>query len=268
MSSSSHDDHVGASWGGLFPTFRSRRRLIWIASFITVIGGVILWLSLFVDWHRHTTLVDGVTREYLLFAPPSRDQELKPLVLAYHGFSGNARRMAEYSKLRELAAEKGFYVAFIEGDPTWHSFIPYESEVSPDIAFFDRLRSDLLETHPIDPNRIYAVGMSKGGEFVFYLAQKRSTQVAAIVSQGACVSDAVVADRPFPVMIIVGTKDGEVRPDRFPRVPQAFRDRGHMVQVLRPENVGHSWYAPLNEQIWDFLSACDLRLEVSDASED
>jgi len=222
---------------------------------ILAFGAAVLWISISADRRRRTILVDdGVTRAYLLYAPSSRSPDLKPLVLAYHGFSGSAENMAEESKLHELVDEGGFYLVYLDGAPSWQFFVPENAEVSRDVAFFDRLRDELMQSLPIDPDRVYAVGMSRGGDFAVYLAERRSTRIAAVVTQAACVSKAVEAERPFPLMIIVGTADGGVPPDHLVSVPQAFRDRGHIVEVLRPENIGHCWHVPSNKRLWEFLS--------------
>lgn len=196
-------------------------------------------------------------RQYLLYAPP-RTRGLKPLVLAYHGFGGNALQMAEESRLHEMVGEHGFYLVYPDGDPSWQLFVPEGAMHSRDVLFFDRLCEELIRTHPIDPDRIYVAGMSRGGDFAIYLAERRSTRIAAVVSQGACWENPVEAERPFPVMFIVGTSDDRVPPNRFPRVPQALRDKRHVVENLRPENVGHRWHVPLNDRVWQFLSSYRL----------
>ena len=231
---------------------------------IVVVGASVLCISIFARPHRRTILVDGVTRTYLLYAPSSRSPGLKPLVLAYHGFSGSAANMAEESRLHELVDEGDFYLVYLDGDPSWQFFVPENAQVSRDVAFFDRLLDELIESLPIDPNRVYAVGMSIGGDFVVYLAKRRSTRIAAVVSQAACVSEAVEAERPFPLMIIVGTADQGVPPDRLLRVAQAFLDRGHDVEVLRPKNIGHRWHVPSNKRLWEFLSRHSLHAGCGD----
>ena len=207
-------------WVDQIPTLRRFHRVVATSLFLLLSSVVALWFMFSVDRHRRTIVVDGVAREYLFHVPSPQSPGLKPLVLAYHGFSGTAARMAEQSLLHNLVDEKGFYLSYIEGDPTWH--FSSSSQVNPDIEFFDKLYSDLLANHPIDPNRVYAVGMSRGGDFVVYLGTKRSTKIAAVVTQGACVSEVVDAERPFPLMIIVGTQDDRVPPGWFPRYRTHF----------------------------------------------
>ncbi len=242
------------------PGFRLTRLplLITIAVAIVAIPCVLWYLVYHHEWDRRHVMVDGVRREYLWTAPSTRSDELRPLVLAYHGFNGPARRLAESSLLHEMAEAEGFYLATIEGDPSWHCFTPKHSGVNPDIVMFDVLRRDLLARYPIDPNRIYAVGMSKGGDFVVHLGLRRSEELAAIVAQGACILEEHLAERPLPMLFIVGTEDGEVTAETIETVPQIYRDRGHPVEVIRPEGVPHRWERSLNDELWEFLSRQSL----------
>ena len=38
-----------------------------------------------------------------------------------------------------------------------------------------------------------------------------------------------------------------------------LEDRGHTVEVIRPENVGHCWHIPSNQRLWEFLSRHRLK---------
>lgn len=225
---------------------------------LLAIAGTPVWCVYFVDWHRHTIDVNCAKREYLLYKPKNNDGEPKPLMLALHGFGDDAARMAMQSQLHELAREKGFYLVYLEGDNTWQFFTPPDKEVSNDIVYFDRVCEELIARHPIDTDRIYVVGMSRGGDFTMRLAEHRSDRIAAVVSQGACAADIAEMDRPLPVMFIVGTKDDRVPPEHFPVVPDMLRERGHTVEVIRPEGVGHWWHVPSNERMWRFLSSHHL----------
>ena len=78
-----------------------------------------------------------------------------------------------------------------------------------------------------------------------------------------CTDGALESERQFPLMIIVGTEDDRVPASFFPTVPAEFRSAGHLVEVLRPEGVGHRWHVPLNEELWDFLSQHRLEKQLS-----
>ena len=54
----------------------------------------------------HSVTVDGISRNYLVFAPKRFDKPL-PMVLALHGGGSNARQMERYTRFNDLAAKRG-----------------------------------------------------------------------------------------------------------------------------------------------------------------
>ena len=232
-----------------------RSRILKSAFLVLLVAFSVAYFS--VDWRRHRIAVNGGNREYLFYAPSNAKRESLPLLVAYHGFSGTADRMRQSSKLHEMVEEQRFYLVYTEGDPTWHR--PHPDRPCPDVDFFDALCDSLTENYSIDEDRIYVTGMSMGGDFVIRLGGLRSNRIAAVASQGMITRYAVDSERPFPLMIIVGTEDKRVPKDYFPRVPDEFREQGHTVEVLRPEGIGHWWHRPLNVALWEFLSSHRLQ---------
>jgi polyhydroxybutyrate depolymerase len=80
-----------------------------------------------------------------------------------------------------------------------------------DIAFVQRLVDELLASHPLDPERIYAVGASNGGMFVLRLACELPSRFAAVGAVIASMpTELIHRVRPgpaVPVVLINGTKD-------------------------------------------------------------
>ncbi len=60
---------------------------------------------------EHSVTVDGISRNYLVFAPKRFDKPL-PMVLALHGGGSNARQMERYTRFSDLAAKEGFLVVY------------------------------------------------------------------------------------------------------------------------------------------------------------
>ncbi|MCA9187005.1 MAG: dienelactone hydrolase family protein [Pirellulaceae bacterium] len=228
---------------------RFRHAVLVVIGALIAVGLAVIFLK--TDWHERTIKVNGASRRYLWYAPEKASGK-RPLLLAFHGFSGTADGMRKSSKLHELVDANQFYLAYMDGNPTWHRPVP--DRPGPDVEFFDALCEELQRKYPIDSSRIYVTGMSMGGEFAIRLASIRSQRIAAVASQGMVTDGAVEAERPFPLLIIVGTEDDRVPPNFFPRVPNAFQERGHEVKVIRPDGVGHRWHVPLNGELWSFLS--------------
>lgn len=212
------------------------------------------------DHHLRTIDVNGEPRQFLLYSPDKISAKL-PLVLVFHGFSGTAQRIRESSQLHEMVNDEGVLLAYMDGDSTWRRPDPVRG--SPDVEFFDEICRQLLKDYPIDPDRIYVAGMSMGGDFAIRLGGKRSNQIAAVVSQGMITTEAVEAERPFPLLVIVGTKDDRVSKELMDTVPDQFREKGHSVEVIRPEGIGHWWHVPLNETIFRFLDQHTLEEPAS-----
>lgn len=235
----------------------SKFRLVFFS--LIVLGFLAALVAYFrTDWSQRTIQVDGETRGYLFYEPDHFEGKL-PLLLVFHGFSGTAEEMRESLQLHELVNKHKFFLAYLAGNSTWHLLGP--GRPNPDLDFFDQLCDHLENQYPIDPSRIYVAGMSMGGDFAIRLAGERSNRIAAVASQGMITSDAVDSQRPFPLFIVVGTEDDRVPQSWIPRVPDAFRERGHEVEVIRPEGVGHRWHIPLNDRLWAFLAGHRLETE-------
>ena len=69
---------------------------------------------------EHVVTVDGISRNYLVFAPKRFDKPL-PMVLALHGAGSNARQMERYTRFNDLATKEGFLVVYPEAvDGNWN----------------------------------------------------------------------------------------------------------------------------------------------------
>lgn len=129
--------------------------------------------------------VGNLRRVYHLHVPPSYDGTTPlPLVLVFHGFLEDSQQMVTLTGFSQLADEKGFIVTYPESiGRAWNdgrgttSLAPKEAD---DVGFIEALIAHLKQTLAIDPQRIYATGMSNGGMFVQRLACELSDTIAAI----------------------------------------------------------------------------------------
>ncbi|NWG70390.1 MAG: prolyl oligopeptidase family serine peptidase [Parvularculaceae bacterium] len=166
----------------------------------------------------------GRTRNYLIYVPRSyRPGSPTPLVLAFHGGRDNARNMAGYTRLPELADREGFIVAFPNGTMgkkidggTWNTGSGLgqgqaEKRDVNDLAFVRAMIDDIRDEYSIDSRRIYATGMSKGGMMAYTVACNMSDQIAAIAPvAGTMVAAWCEPTSPVAVLHIHGTADKEV----------------------------------------------------------
>jgi polyhydroxybutyrate depolymerase len=170
---------------------------------------------------REKTLVhDGVRREYLLYTPrlARRLPGERPLVLVLHGGGGSHRGTVQNTrrKFHQLADEHGFYVVYPNAvDRTWDFGEGKASEALErrvdDLGFFSQLLDRLLGELPIDPGRVFATGISRGGQASYFLACKMSDRIRAIapvtMPLPAFLEDDCRRGPPVGVAILNGTED-------------------------------------------------------------
>ncbi len=142
------------------------------------------------------TLAAGEKRAYLVHIPPHYDG-ITPmaLVLALHGGGGNMHIQANESYYHQLSAadQHGYIVVFPNGYSrlpggrlaTWNAGNccgAAQKKNINDVAFIRQIIHDMQERANIDPQRIYAQGMSNGGMMAYRLACELSELITAVAS--------------------------------------------------------------------------------------
>ena len=158
-----------------------------------------------------------------------------PLVLMFHGGAGSPQVFAEGTGMHRIAEQEGFIVAYPAGTPgrsglTWSPGVNRQRDVD-DVGFVHALVAELCRRYPIDPDRIYAAGLSIGGTLVYELACALSDELAAVaVVAGVMTSLDCDPKRSVPLIHIHGTSDQRVplhggRADSRPRTTNGRRCR-------------------------------------------
>ena len=164
--------------------------------------------------HR-SVVVDNVSREYVITVPASADTAL-PVVFNFHGSGGCADeyKMAE-SDLSDLANAQQFILVYpqgvedAEGFPEWRPTQDSSSSIQDnDFAFVEQIIDDIAAQHSINPEQLYAVGLSNGGMMAYGLACRRSNLFAAIgVMAGVMLTDSCTEPQPTSVIHFHGSAD-------------------------------------------------------------
>jgi polyhydroxybutyrate depolymerase len=217
--------------------------LLGVALLFVIILGVAF---LIVNKINGTLVSSGEKRQYLLHVPASYDRNVStPLVISIHGFAEWPAHQAQISRWNDLADEKGFIVVYPSGTSfpkRWRTTGLTDSPGDPelDIRFISDLIYKLSSDYNIDPNRIYANGLSNGGGMSYLLACKMADRIAAIGSVAGAYTyppDLCKPSRPVPLIAFHGDADPVVPyfggPSRsfeipFPYIPdwmQAWADR-------------------------------------------
>ena len=189
----------------------------------------------------------------------------KPLLIAFHGGSGQPEQMERLTGFIALAQQKNFFVAYPEGlNRAWNDGrdLPARMQID-DVEFLIELVDNLCESFPVDRKRVYACGISNGGFFAQYLAARAPGLLAAVGSGAATVHEPmhkkIEIPRPVPIMFVIGTDDPVVPFDGGP-IELARKKSGFVV----PAEAGFSYWTAANHAESEY---CESRLPVLDASD-
>lgn len=140
--------------------------------------------------HRESIHYAGADRHYFISVPAAYSPEKRyPLLMVFHGGGGNAEQVLESSDLVQRAEKEGWILVSPAGSGrlprmlTWNVGFGFGYALerhTDDIGFVRHLIAALKAAYPIDPNRVFATGISNGGILCHMLAGHLSDQIAAI----------------------------------------------------------------------------------------
>jgi poly(hydroxyalkanoate) depolymerase family esterase len=124
--------------------------------------------------------------DYRLYLPSGSSQrDSLPLIVMLHGCKQDSLTFAEGTRMNALAEECRFAVLYPEQCPRsnplrcWNWFESASLAGAGEAALIARLVVQVTERRPIDPRRVYLVGMSAGGAMACVLAVRHSRLFAA-----------------------------------------------------------------------------------------
>jgi polyhydroxybutyrate depolymerase len=190
---------------------------------LLALGGIAVILGLSARQpYAHTVAreleVGGLKRNYLVHVPVALPKDKAvPVVLVFHGGSGDGAGTERITRFSALADREGFLVVYPNGiGKNWNDgrifagSEPHRRNID-DVAFIARVIDAVAWEHPIDPKRIYATGISNGGIFSHYLAAHLSSRIAAIAPVVGGIADPFYQrfrpEKPVSVFIIQGRND-------------------------------------------------------------
>lgn len=158
---------------------------------------------------------DGKNRNCRLYLPASYDgSSAVPLVVSIHGYGGNGPDQQNYDKLFEVADTAGFILAYPTGyQNKWNGGSAYYAGDADedDVQYISDLIDTIGANYNIDQTRVYACGMSNGGDMSYRLGCELSNKIAAIGPvTGTMISDVYAScnpSNPMPVIHMHGTSD-------------------------------------------------------------
>ncbi len=158
----------------------------------------------------------GLERTYRLYVHPRyKNSRPTPLVLNFHGLGSNGLGQESYSQMIELADKYKFILVSPDGlGKSWNGGLCCGYAVDEnidDVGFVLDLIDKISEEYCINPDRIFATGMSNGGFISNRLACELSDVIAAIAPVASAnytnYSLSCETERPIPVIAFNGTAD-------------------------------------------------------------
>ncbi len=131
----------------------------------------------------------GEQREYNVHVPPGHDRaKPTPLVISLHGAAMWGAAQAVTSEWNRVADANGFIVVYPTGVNSNGPRIWREDQsagLAKDVRFIADLIDTLRAAYNVDPERIYANGLSNGGGMSFALSCLMPDRLAAVGMVGA-----------------------------------------------------------------------------------
>ncbi len=220
--------------------------------------------------HTFTLAVGGKERTYSVHAPPGYTGDKPvPLVVGLHFYPGSGASLRGMIEMDAKADEHGFLVAYPDGfNGGFNALVCCGAE--DDVGFLKALTDRMIAGWRVDPARVYATGISNGGDMSFRAAVEATGVFAAIgVVSGGLGGPRVeaagfVPERPVSVLTIIGGQDTyydtfraglatwrerlRCKPVKTPasgtRTVQRSRARcadGSDLEVYVVTDMGHSW---------------------------
>ena len=156
-------------------------------------------------------------RDYIYYhassAPPNC-----PLVLVFHGYSGTAQGIMDYSKFNTLAEEFGFAVCYpqgtLDGSNTTFFNVGYDfqdNQTVDDVAFVETLVDSLQAMYSLSEQNVFSTGMSNGGDFCYMLACQASETFKAVAPVAGMIMQDIMDNcnpvKEVSILEIHGTRD-------------------------------------------------------------
>jgi poly(hydroxyalkanoate) depolymerase family esterase len=120
------------------------------------------------------------------YLPQGRSgSEQLPLIVMLHGCAQDATQFAAATRMNAAAQERGCALLYPEQSTRantlrcWNWFEPEVLKGSGEAGLVARLVQDVLRRQPVDPQRVYAVGMSAGAALAGILTVRYSALFAA-----------------------------------------------------------------------------------------
>jgi len=155
----------------------------------------------------------GYERSYILYVPTTyKPNRPMPLVFNFHGLGSTGAGQFSYTEMSSLAEKFKFILVSPNGlGNSWNGGFccgfAAENGID-DVGFTSDMIDAISSEYCVNPDRIYATGISNGGFMSYRLACDLSDRIAAIGPVAAAnLTTSCAPSRPVPVIAMNGTDD-------------------------------------------------------------
>ena len=197
--------------------------ILWFILILTCLCGLIILIGAAIINYlikpNGRIISSGENRTYLIYVPTTYNPATPtPLVISLHGFASWPAHQMKMSHWNDLAEKHGFIVVYPSGTGfprRWRTggSAGTANDSMRDVVFIADLIDKLEAEYNIDPNRIFANGLSNGGGMSFMLACKLADRIAAIGGVSGAYQlpwSECKPGHPVPIIVFHGTDDAIV----------------------------------------------------------
>jgi len=200
----------------------------------------LLALPAFAGLESRTITVDGLTRSYLLYVPAhAAPPGGRRLIVVLHGGGGSSTQVHRSvgDAFDRLAETDGTLIAYPNAiDRSWDFGEGAVSErmknPRDDLKFLTSMIRQIGRSQRVDRARVFATGVSRGGQASYFLACNAPRTIRAIAPVAMSLPDFMVKScakvPPTPILVINGTQDPIVPYDGGP-ITIGRQDRGNVI---------------------------------------
>ena len=162
---------------------------------------------------------DGLSRSWQAYVPAAKSAS-PALVLVMHGSRGNGEQMRAATRYGfDVLAERHDFIAVYPDGYKQHwndcragADYAANQENIDDVGFLRALVQRMVEEQGIDPGRVFATGLSNGGQMAYRLGLEAPDLVAGIAAMAASLPvkanlDCEPSGKPVAAMVMNGTAD-------------------------------------------------------------
>ena len=166
---------------------------------------------------KQTLVHDGIERKYIVYKPENLPLNA-PLVVVAHGYTSNAENIMSYSGMNKIADKEKFLVVYPQGteDLRGNNFfnVGYSFHATSkvdDVGFIKTIVGKLVNEYTLDPEKVFATGMSNGGDLSYFLACHASDVFKAVAPIAGTMMLSTIENcapkKAIPIFEVHGTAD-------------------------------------------------------------